>query len=215
MLNRDDRLFVWLFVSRNKDNANVPYFKQRELAFVDYDKPIVRLNITRRFREFARAGQQGEASRLYRSVNARDPEMIRKLLLQKLIFDPIDFTHIESTVASIASKKECALEQQWLLDVDTPFKDKVDAVVNIVGSIMDTSPTVQDTPHGKAIITAHGFDSRNLLRDYGDIVTLHKDGMLFQRMITQSDAYSDNEVTLDKEFDSESFKQEYTAVWGD
>lgn len=65
-------LYVYLIRSRNKDNKDIPNFKERTKTILEYreneDKVI------EAFKSFAAKGLSGEQTRLYRSVNSRNEE---------------------------------------------------------------------------------------------------------------------------------------------
>lgn len=65
-------LYVYLICSRNKDNKDIPNFKERAETILEYreneDKVIDA------FKSFAVKGLTGEQTRLYRSVNSRNEE---------------------------------------------------------------------------------------------------------------------------------------------
>lgn len=72
-------LYVYLICSRNKDNKDIPNFKERAETILEYreneDKVIDA------FKSFAVKGLTGEQTRLYRSVNSRNEEKSEKNLL--------------------------------------------------------------------------------------------------------------------------------------
>ena len=63
-------LYVYLMRSRNKDNKDIPNFKQRAKTILEYreneDKVIDA------FKSFAAKGVPCEQTRVYRSVNSRN-----------------------------------------------------------------------------------------------------------------------------------------------
>ena len=65
--------------SRNKDNKDIPNFKERVETILEYreneDKVI------EAFKSFAAKGLHGEQTRLYRSVNSRNEKKLEKSLL--------------------------------------------------------------------------------------------------------------------------------------
>ena len=173
----DKPIHTVLFVSRNKDNADIPGFEERRRSFIT-DKTPEELEDT--FYTFADMGKSGELSRMYYSVNARDPKKIYKELLHFLIDEP-DFYlgSIDSKIAGIAATKECKAESKWLFDFDIPLKG---AVLEFVQDIAKIDPTVNAeihvTPHGFAVIVDHGFDTRKLFEKWTKDVTLMRDDLL-------------------------------------
>ena len=72
-------LYVYLIRSRNKDNKDLPNFKERTKTILEYKQ-----NEEKVFDEFYRFAEDGvpdEQTRLYRSVNSRNEEKIRENLL--------------------------------------------------------------------------------------------------------------------------------------
>lgn len=159
---------VVLFVSRNKDNKDLPDFKQRRQAMFctkNLDK------IYKKFKHFVEDGVPGEESRLYISNNARDPKKVRQALLHCLIDkEDFNFEYIEATVAGIAAKKENAVEKKWFFDFDS---QNMTALTDFIQDIAIAAPEVhisaQATPHGYAVICDRGFDCRKLLEKWTDV----------------------------------------------
>lgn len=184
-------LRVFLFVSRNKDNAGVEGFRERRRSFACYDmdeSASYDLSGAHRvldaFAAFVGRGRPGETCRLYMSVNRRDPDKVRDELLIDLIRNKPDPGFLEGRVAAIAASKECRAESRWLLDVDTTDEGLVDGVLmprleRVLGD--DFAGVVcERTPHGFAVITPHGFDVRGVTDDLG-WVSVKKDDLLCRR----------------------------------
>jgi hypothetical protein len=170
-------IYVFLFVSRNKDNKDIEGFKERRKSFI---APVNKINeIYKDFEDFVNRGVNGEFCRMYRSVNSRDTEKIHKQLLH-FLFDNPDFNlcDIQPKLAGIAAQKECALEKQWMFDFDLNDEDKVKEFINDINEIDDNvCGFYKQTPHGYAIITNKGFDTRELVKKWPD-VTLKKDDLI-------------------------------------
>jgi hypothetical protein len=173
----DKPLRICLMVSRNKDNKDVEDFKERRRAFLTTKTDD---ELRKEFGHFVEDGMFKEFCRLYVSVNARDPQKIHKELLKFLIDEPdFNLTHIQGKLAGIGAKKECALEKKWMFDFDREKgvgEFEKDIIVN-------ASPAFErieeyQTPHGYAIIVDHCFDTRELMKKWGDIVTLKRDDLL-------------------------------------
>lgn len=192
---------VYLFVSRNKDNVGVTDFKQRSRSFILngrlFNTEDTKTNdvVTEAFKHFASLGVSGELSRMYMSINTRNKDKIRTELAVKLIQDDSisdRLGDIESITSSIAARKECANEHKWLLDIDTNDKDiLIDIIERYLICRDNEVPCKGDkrfdyddisltkTPHGYALVTSHGFDTRKLLKSYNDVVTVRRDDMLY------------------------------------
>lgn len=190
-----DRLVCVLMISRNKDNKDVKGFRERRRSFLGsvpfgIDPKIM---FHPAFRSFVDNGVQGEFSRLYVSLNARDNKMIRKILLERLIFDEsLSMAGLGSVICEIAAKKECAKEKYWMFDVDPIdndprcYGDWINQLVSDIitcgkfNSINSVQPevTCNKTPHGYAICVKHGFDCRPIFEKWNGIVTLKRDDLL-------------------------------------
>lgn len=169
-------LKVVLFISRNKDNKQLPNFKERRVSFLS-DKSDDELQ--QAFDEFVQRGIPGEKSRLYRSVNNRDNEKIRKALIHYLVdHEEINMSKLDRRIASIASLKENAAEKKWLFDFDEDPK-KIGVFVEDVKSNLDgmTLTTIHKTPNGYAVVVNRGFDTRELLAKWKN-VELKRDDLL-------------------------------------
>lgn len=181
---------VVLMCSRNKDNKGVPNFKQRFCSWFGlYDIDKIRAE----FIKFGEQGLPGEVSRLYISVNARDPEKVKTKLVHYLIDeDPKCLTKMDNVIASIAERAECALTKKWLFDVDvadeSKFKEFIcDLQREIVDDEKEPEPVeivYYKTISGYHVITPHGFDTRELLDKWGQDVSLHRDGMSLEQYFT-------------------------------
>ena len=174
-------IHVVLLVSRKKDNQDIPDFKERRQSFITH-KTISELR-DNEFSHFAQDGCFGETSRLYYSVNARDPEKIHKQLLHFLIDEPeFNLCSIQSKLAGIAAQKECALEKKWMFDFDNNDKELASQFVKDIRKIvLDAEVTKYPTPHGFAIVVDKHFDTRELLDNWhnkGVDVTLKRDDLL-------------------------------------
>jgi hypothetical protein len=173
----DKPLRICLMVSRNKDNKDVEDFKERRRAFLTTKTDD---ELRKEFRHFVEDGKFKEFCRLYVSVNARDPQKIHKELLKFLIDEPeFNLTHIQGKLAGIGAKKECALKKKWMFDFDCEDEDKLDEFQSDILNYSDNCVVYGDkTPHGYAVIVDNGFDTRELMEKWGDIVTLKRDDLL-------------------------------------
>ena len=181
----DQSVHVVLFVSRNKDNKNIEGFKERRESFItnkDADSEWLII----RFNEFVERGVSGEHSRMYFSVNARDPKKIWTELMH-FMFDNPDFNlcSIQSKLAGIAAQKSCALEKRWMFDFDIDDEEKVHEFredickeIHKKDALAKVEITTRKTHHGYAFITDRGFDCRELLEKWNSDVSLKRDDLL-------------------------------------
>lgn len=177
----DKDIYVCLFISRNKDNKDVPNFVERRKSFIttrDYNDP----NLIREFFNFVSNGVPNEMCRMYYSLNSRNKEVVYKNLLHFLIDEPnFNLCALPSKIASIAAKKECAKTKHWFFDFDIKDKNKVTEFINDINSIdNDVEITYHGTPNGYAIIVSRGFDARELLNKWSENVTLKKDDLVYR-----------------------------------
>ena len=171
-----------LFVSRNKDNNglnNSIYqpFKPRVKSFVARVSPFDVSSLYDEFETFVNEGINGEVSRLYVSVNARDEQKVHRALIHELIDKPdFDMTKIDSKIASIAMKPVNRKTSHWLFDFDRRDFDlfyKFFTEVSKQTQILAQKPTM----NGYALVVAHGFDTREILKKY-PMATLKRDAMI-------------------------------------
>lgn len=177
----DKDIYVCLFISRNKDNKDVPNFVERRKSFIttrDYNDP----DLIREFFNFVSNGVPNEISRMYYSLNSRSKEVVYKNLLHFLIDEPnFNLCALSSKIASIAAKKECAKTKYWFFDFDIKDKNKVAEFINDIYSIdNDVKVTYRETPNDYAIIVSRGFDTRELLNKWSKNVTLKKDDLVYR-----------------------------------
>ena len=171
-----------LFVSRNKDNSwlndsiHKP-FKPRTKSFVAKVSPFDVSSLYNEFEAFVNEGVNGEVSRLYVSVNARDEQRVHKALIHELIDKPdFDMTKIDSKIASIAMKPANRKTSHWLFDFD---RTNFDLFYEFFTEVSKQTKILAQTPtmNGYALVVAHGFDTREILRKY-PMATLKRDAML-------------------------------------
>ena len=182
-------LYVYLIRSRNKDNKDIPNFKERAKTILEYNENEDK--VIEAFKNFAAKGVPGEQTRLYRSVNSRNEEKIREELIIRLLRDKPSMTQLNRTLASVAQQVLNRGESKWLFDFDvdnyffkTEFINDIVKVLNIAEDNIESF----NTPHGYAIIVPHGFDTRELMENWKDYdITLKKDELLFLDMITNGE----------------------------
>ncbi len=182
IVSKDDRpINVVLFISRNKDNGSVEGFKERRMSFITKE-PIESDILRGQFELFKTRGLPGEVCRMYYSVNDRDSQKIYTELLHYLIDNPdFNLAAIDSKLASIAAKKECrnTKSKKWLFDFDIDDPIKLSEFIHDIGEIASSVKTTwYPTPHGYAVITEKGFDTRTLLEKWGEDISLKRDDLL-------------------------------------
>lgn len=184
ILSDERDLRVVLLASRRKDNKDIENFKERKIAFLawfnGYEVPEW---VMKKFVDFSRKGFYGETSRMYVSVNKRDPQKIKRALASNLIDDvlgerSVELTRLESYVAGVAARVENKAEDKWLFDFDN--NDEKEAQKFIDDAVKEYGEPVLAacrTKNGYAILVEHGFDTRKLLDKWPN-VELKKDDLL-------------------------------------
>lgn len=179
----DNRMYVYMIRSRNKDNKGVPGFHERAKTLIVYKQDEAK--VYEEFKAFAAKGLPGEKTRLYRSVNARDEEKCRKELIIKLLCGA-SLTKMRSVLASACQQEKCRAESKWLFDFDSKDEDRLQDFLEDVNHWTPTE--TYETPNGYAIVAELGFDTRELFEKYKDIdITLKRDELLFLDMIQKED----------------------------
>ncbi len=176
-------LYVYLIGSRNKDNKEVEGFKERSLKILEYEENEDKVLCA--YDHFVKQGVPGEKTRLYKSVNRRDEDKIRKALLVKIISEEPSMTKLNSLLTSVARQTENRAESKWLFDFDELDGMLLSDFVADIKIMSDIDAKVYPTPHGYAVIVDHGFDTRELMEKWKDYdITLKRDDMLFMDMKT-------------------------------
>ncbi len=173
---------VVMFVSRKKDNANINGFKQRVHSFLTQKNPT---QLYREFKRFTADGVPGETSRMYVSVNERKHSEILRNLQHYIIDHPdVNLSKIDNLIASLATKLGTAKTKHWLFDFDYQDLELAHEFINdlVICGIDDYKISLSKTPNGFAIVTEHGFDTRELLMKWKN-VELKRDGMLFVKSL--------------------------------
>ena len=173
-------LSVVLYKSRNKDNKDVPNFKERSYSYV-VDSEYDLSRIKRDFHFFTSKGVDAEKSRLYISNNDRNALKVHRQLQHLLVDDPhLSLPQLPQKIASIASKKENRASSEWMFDYDAePYRlqEFITDVYN-ASSIPLSMMVISQTVTGFFVSVPHGFDTRALLSKWTE-VGLHRDGMCF------------------------------------
>ena len=195
----DDALTVIVFMSRNKDNKEIPDFKERRNAFTVPNKSLDtkdgNIAINRLFYNFVKDGKPGELSRLYMSVNKRSNEKTFIALQHEMLNEKFNLATMPQKIASIAARKENAHDPKnlfWLFDfdrieglTDDEFEDKIQEFIEDVklaytltrGEYLDGLMFMRKTVTGAAVIIGNHFDTRSLLKKWPN-VTLKRDDLM-------------------------------------
>ena len=195
----DNKYFTVMFTSRNKDNKELEGFKQRTKAFLhnhDLEDDLnlsdtimwIVLELRKEFSYFVDQGVKGETSRMYVSINPRNTDKANMDLVHYLIDNQnTSPNNVYNKLVSFASKKENALSQRWLFDIDTDKEEELNSVLDSIkyyGEFNESSLALSKTVNGYAIVVPHGFDSRKVLEEH-DFVELKRDGNLLSYWATK------------------------------
>jgi hypothetical protein len=172
--NSDKPLHAILFVARNKDNRDLPNFKERREVFLTTqpeDSPILK----QKFLEFAKRSQKNELSRLYISLNARDQQKTRISFMHYFFdhSDQINMAGLPAIAAKLAMNRKNAVEKKRMFDVDTKDKNILKAfIADLTKQVMRSKTTnaiiIHSTIHGFAVVIERGIDLRNLVDTMSD-----------------------------------------------
>lgn len=164
-----------IFTSRNKDNKDIPGFKERTISFLSEKNPFLEIN---KFNSFLLEGLPGELSRFYITINDRRNDTTMRSL-QHFLLDHPDYpmTKIENKIVSLAMKPENAATHKWLFDFDSTTG--IDSFVTdlMKEGFKKEEIEVYETVHNYAVVVPHGFDTRKIITKY-DCVELKRDGLL-------------------------------------
>lgn len=162
------------FASRNKDNQDVPDFKERRKVFLSTRSVD---ELMPEFKHFVNMGQPGEFSRFYISVNSRKNKNslrdLQQYILDALLDNEIlSIAAIQTKAAQVAMKPKNRETRKVLLDFDEDeskldefIQDAIDASTKHGQEPIEVE--VYKTPNGHAVIASHGFDSREFSQKWG------------------------------------------------
>ena len=172
------------FTSRNKDNQDVPNFKERRKVFLTTRSVD---ELMPEFKYFVSQGQPGEFSRFYISVNSRKNKNSLRDLQQYILDALLDnetlsIAAIQTKAAQVAMNPKNRETRKVLLDFDEDeskldefIRDAIDASTKYGGEPVKLE--VHKTPNGHAVIAEHGFDSKEFCQKWGKD-TVKKDALL-------------------------------------
>ena len=148
-------LYVYLMCSRNKDNKDIPNFKQRDKTILGYKENEEKIR----------------------------EEFIIRLLRDKPSMTQLNRT-LASVVQQVQNRDESKWLFDFDVD-DEKLAMNFCCDVHSCSYIPERYIEIYKTPHGYTIIVPHGFDTRELMEKWkGYDITLKKDELLFLDMIT-------------------------------
>lgn len=167
-----DLIYTVFFSSRNKDNANLEAFKPRTRTFLSKYANHTELdpNIKYQFDEFVKQGINGELSRCYVSINAANPAKVNNSLMHYLI-DHQNATplQVQNKLISFANKPQNLATHRWLLDCDTSDHNRFLKILHWLENNKISIKQYKPTKSGYAIVTEHGFDTREFLKEFPEV----------------------------------------------
>lgn len=183
--HESDQLTVVLFVSRNKDNKELPNFTERRNAFTTTRNVKELYN---QFQAFVEQGKYGEMCRMYVSVNPRSNAKTFKALQHKLLDEEFNLSSLPQRVAALAAKKENAYDSKhlkWLFDFDpVDGEDTEELLKEFLSDVQNCHETTQTkkgatrptmtvethkTPNGYGVVVDQRFDTRELLDKWTNV----------------------------------------------
>lgn len=180
-----EKLYAYTMISRNKDNKDIPGFKQRTKSYLCYESEEAKM--IEKFNRFVSDGVHGEKSRLYKSVNARNEEKTKNAFFARVLIENISVVKYHRALVGTAMLVENRAESKWLFDFDSIDEERLSKFVDRIayyGNLNKCDIFVQQTPHGFAVVVPHGFDTRKLMDEFADCdITLKRDDLLFVKVV--------------------------------
>ncbi len=169
-------MHLFIALRRKKDNpdGDKMCFRQVLRCYDDFDEVLAQLK--------SKIKLYPGVWRIYQTVNRRNPVAAQRMLQIELINSPIDNSEKVDTIWKSCLLK-CKAENKWLLDIDTKDYDTIDIIINSLHNKYKVNIHHSiHTPNGKHII-CDGFDNREFLETFGNIVTIKKDAYVFVEKI--------------------------------
>lgn len=167
-----DPIYTVFFSSRNKDNTNLKNFTPRTRTFLSKYANHTKFDpkIAHQFDEFVKQGIDGELARWYVSINPADPVKVNNSLIHYLIDHPTATPiQVQNKLISFANKPRNLAMHRWLLDCDTSDHARYLEILHWLKSHNIPIKECKPTKSGYAIVTEHGFDTREFLEEFPEI----------------------------------------------
>lgn len=131
----------------------------------------------------------GGTWRIHRTVNARNCEVARKILLKMLIDHPEKASVIDSEWRTALMQRECKETKYFMFDVDTQDEEKIYNLIKLINKNFNQNEmkgirTFYKTPKGYHYIT-DPFDTREICKL--DYITLLRDGYYYVKTVGKKD----------------------------
>jgi len=183
------------FVSRNKDNkdlikANKGYKQRSKELVIETDNTSISdprtylmnhgkepgKDILKPFFNFVHEGIPEEVCRIYWGINVSEKEAVISQLQHYLIdHNDVNLSNMNSLICRLAEKNNPKATHHWLFDIDTAGERKVKEIFRQISK--ESSAKIYKTRSGYAIVSDHGFDTRELLEKFPE-ATLKKNSPL-------------------------------------
>ena len=168
---KENEVYVMVALRRKKD-------KENEFFSASCHKVVVKNEDFEYAEERLRKLCDEGCWRVYRTVNKRDLTKALKLLQIEMITKPESIKDkIDSVWKSILMKPQCKAERNFLIDID----DKSVSPEMIIKKYLPGLKGLEivSTPNGYHIVVPP-FDTRELLKDYGDKIEVKKDALVYK-----------------------------------
>jgi len=124
----------------------------------------------------------GGTWRIHKTINARDVERARRVLLKRLIDFPEKASYVDSEWRTALLQRDCIFgEKRFLLDIDTKEKEKLDEVKEAIENDGGEIVEMMETPGGFHYVVKP-FDTRKVVEL--EDVTLLRDGYIFIEIVS-------------------------------
>lgn len=166
------------FQSRAKDNKDLENFKVRKKFRLVTDEEFKNIEkLKEDFNKFVEEGVAGETCRFYAAFNDIDEAVLKKALIIKLLSDDnAKLTNINNIMVSLSMTSKLNTKR-WLFDFDLKDKVLLKEFVDDLGKFFKPEEIeIRDTPNGFHVITEHGCDTRELLKDRPYVENKRTDG---------------------------------------
>lgn len=126
----------------------------------------------------------GGVWRIHKTVNARDVQKAKNILIKVLLDYPEKASYIDSAWRTALLQKECIYgEKKFMLDVDVP-NDKISRITNTIINTKGKILKQVITPSGGVHIITEPFDTREVCKLNG--VSLLRDGYIYVTSIGEN-----------------------------
>ena len=166
------------FQSRAKDNKDLENFKVRKKFRLVTDEEFENIEkLKEDFNKFVEEGVAGETCRFYVAINDIDEAVLKKAIIIKLLSDDnVKLTNINNIMVSLSMTSKLNTKR-WLFDFDLKDEVLLKEFIDDLGKFFKPEEIeIRETPNGFHVITDHGCDTRELLKDRPYVENKRTDG---------------------------------------